>query len=361
MQNMYTQERYKRQTVLSQIGLNGQKKLAESSVLCVGAGGLGSALLPYLVASGIGKITILDFDKVDITNLQRQVIFNENDVLKPKAKTACLKLKQLNKHVDLNYIESALTAENAEKLVKEHDIIVDASDNFATKYLINDAGFKFGKKVVFGSILGFDGQLSVFDSANGTPCYRCLYKQEPKAVVLNCAQAGVMGALVGIIGSMQAMEVVKLAVAHKDFKPLFGKLLVFNGLNMESNIFKFAKQPNCPTCSKPQSEIVLQSKGLTACLNIKEISIADFKQNIKNYKVLDVREQSECEGGVIKNAYLNPLSLLLQGKLPNLNKEDNIVVYCQSGLRSKQACEILINNNFKNVVSLKGGYNSYIS
>ncbi len=354
-------ERYARQTILQEIGIQGQNDIENTKVLCIGAGGLASSLLQYLVSAGIGTITILDHDIIELSNLQRQTLYSEDDIGKHKAQTAVEKLKKLNQTVNLSYVNEALTTKNVKELFTKHDIIVDTSDNFATKYLINDACVKYNKPFVYGSILGFDGQLSVFDPRKQkNPCYRCLYKQEPKTKVLNCAQAGVLGAVVGALGSLQAVEVIKLALKQTSLKPLVGKLFVLSAGNMQASTLGFAKKQDCPVCSKNKDDIILQDVKLGSCVKIAEIDKAKFLSLPKNYILLDVREQKEHSAGCIENSLLFSLSALKDGKLPKIEKDKKIVVYCQSGMRSKQACEILLENGFVNVCSLQGGFNAFL-
>ncbi len=353
-------ERYTRQAVLKEIGTKGQSDIEKTRVLCVGAGGLASSLLQYLVAAGIGKITIIDHDVVELSNLQRQTLYKEEDIGKQKAETAVKRLKKLNSQVDLSYINQSLSTKNIKELFAKYDIIVDTSDNFATKYLINDACVKYQKPFVYSSILGFDGQLSVFDPRNqSSPCYRCIYRQEPKAKVLNCAEAGVLGAVVGALGSLQAVEVVKLALKQTSLKPLVGKLFVLSASNMQASTLGFTKKEDCPVCSKNKDDIILQDVSVTSCVRVKEVDKENLLSLPKNYILLDVREQKEHEAQCIENSLLCSLSSLKDSKLPEVNKNTKIVVYCQSGVRSKEACAILLENGFTDVCSLKGGLNAF--
>ncbi|HVY12505.1 MAG TPA: HesA/MoeB/ThiF family protein, partial [Alphaproteobacteria bacterium] len=219
--------RYSRQVILPELGEEGQKNLLASRILCIGAGGLGCAALPYLAAGGIGKIGICDDDRVELSNLQRQVLFTTADAGKPKAALAAEKLRALNPDIQVQVHEERLSPENALRLFAEYDIILDGSDNFATKFLINDACVKLGKPWVYAAVLGFEGQVGVFQKNHG-PCYRCLYNRPPQNPVANCAEAGVLGAFVGMVGALQAVEVIKLAAKRPDLPPLYGRLLSFD-------------------------------------------------------------------------------------------------------------------------------------
>ncbi len=242
-------KRYNRHMVLEEVGEVGQKKLKASSVLIIGAGGLGSPLGMYLAAAGIGKIGIVDFDKVSYSNLQRQILFSEGDVNQSKAEIAKERLLEINPALEVVSYNVKLSAENAIEILKEYDVIADGSDNFSTKYLVNDACVLLGKPLVYGSVLKFEGQVSVFDSKTG-PCYRCLYP-EPPADVPSCEEAGVLGVLPGIIGSIQANEVIKLILNKGD--SLTGRLLMLDSLQMKFKEFKFDKNPDCPVCGKNPS------------------------------------------------------------------------------------------------------------
>ena len=218
------ENRYHRQTILPEIGEEGQRKMSVASVLCIGAGGLGCSALLYLAAAGIGHIGIVDFDAVDESNLQRQILYKQDQIGQNKAQAAKDNLLALNDTIKITAFPERLNAGNIEKLLTGFDMIFDGSDNFATKFLVNDAGVKFGKPVIYASILGFDGQVSVFDTKCGSSCYRCLFPKPPTHNIPNCAEAGVIGALAGIVGTTQAMEAIKMIVDHKSLKPLIGKL-----------------------------------------------------------------------------------------------------------------------------------------
>ena len=349
--------RYKRQIILPEIGENGQKKLSNASVLCVGAGGLGCPALLYLTAAGIGKIGIIDFDIVDESNLQRQVLFTTDQIGQNKAKAAKDHLIALNPNTDIFSYVQELTEKNAEKLFSEYDIIIDGSDNFATKFLINDAAIKTGKPFIYGSILGFDGQVSVFGMPD-SPCYRCLFPEPPKGHIPNCAEAGVIGAVAGIVGTTQAMEALKVIISHKSFKPFTGKLWSIDMYSMESKILSIPKNPNCLTCSKPAEEITLNYVS-SVCDIIPEITPQQVQKNKKTL-IIDVREVNEWKAGHIDGAKHIPLSDLMQGHRPNLPIKNDIILYCRSGQRSQQAARILKSQGYLNLYNMTGGYDEWL-
>ncbi|MEW6470570.1 MAG: HesA/MoeB/ThiF family protein, partial [Bacteroidota bacterium] len=254
--------RYARQTVLPEVGQEGQEKLKTTSVLCVGAGGLGSPALLYLAAAGIGRIGLVDDDITDISNLQRQVLFREENQGAPKVKAAAVALASLNSECSIEPHHERLTAINAERLVTGYDIIIDGTDNFGSKFLINDACVKYGKPLVYGSILGFEAQVSLFWAVHG-PCYRCLYSKPPSNHIPNCAEAGVIGAIAGIAGTVQALEAIKIALGltwckEKNLEPLLGKLWMLDARSMETKTLKLHKRNQCPVCTCDPDDIVLE-------------------------------------------------------------------------------------------------------
>jgi adenylyltransferase/sulfurtransferase len=340
-------KRYARHIILPEIGLEGQQKLNQAKVLVIGAGGLGCPVLQYLTAAGIGTIGIVDFDKVDESNLQRQILYNTEDVGKYKAEVAKKKLARQNPHIKLTAITSQLTANNALDIISQYDIIVDGSDNFATRYLVNDASVILNKILVFGSIYQFDGQVSVFNYKNG-PTYRCLYPEPPiDGEIANCAEVGVIGVLPGIVGTLQANEAIKIITEIGEI--LSGKLLTFDALTMQFNTFDIDLNPE----NKKINKLIDYD---TFCGTTKEISADELKEKIKlkqDFQLIDVREESEYQlkniGGV-----LIPLNIL-QNNLHKIDKEKKIVVHCASGMRSKKAIAILKENGFTKVYNLKNG------
>ncbi|MFN3826778.1 MAG: molybdopterin-synthase adenylyltransferase MoeB [Micavibrio sp.] len=351
--------RYSRQIILPEIGEDGQKRLAAAKVLVVGAGGLGCPVLQYLAAVGVGLIGIIDHDCVDISNLQRQILFSTDDAGRPKALAAQSHLKALNPDIIINPYNEELSDKNAPELFAAHDVIIDCTDNFSAKFLINDVAVKLGKPAVYGAIQGFDGQVTVFDAKHG-PCYRCLQPQAPRAAIMNCADAGVIGALAGMIGTMQAMEAIKLIVAHKSFRPLYGVLCTIDSKTMECRHLTLQKNGACTVCSRPVSEIVPQyASPVCFAAIVHEIDTHDLS-TMTNYLMVDVREQDEWDQGHIPGAYHLPLSALSENpEIFSPHRKSTCVLYCQRGLRSRKAAEILLQAGFSDIYSLKGGYNSW--
>ncbi len=350
--------RYNRQTVLPEIGAEGQENLTRANVLVIGAGGLGCPVLQYLAAAGIGTIGIVDNDDVDVTNLQRQTLFTTAQQGQKKVDAAKNYLEALNPDIEIRAIPERLTADNALNLMKDYDIIADGTDNFSAKFLINDAAVKLGKPVVYGSILGFEGQSSVFwASQKDAPCYRCLHPKMPSGYVPNCAEAGTIGALAGIIGSVQAMEVIKLAAPHETLKPLTGKLWVIDAHTMETNSYSISKNPECPVCSKKPEEIKLEDENISSCAAIPSIGIAESK-NKQDAIFIDVREQNEWDEDHIEGALLCPLSVLTEGtEIPiEIPSDKTCIIYCRSGKRSLKAIEILTERGHSGLINLSGGF-----
>ncbi len=355
---MDNQKRYKRQIILPEIGKDGQGEISNARVLVVGAGGLGCPALLYLSAAGIGHIGIIDFDEVDETNLQRQVLFKTHHIGQNKAEIAAKELSSLNPDIKIEAFAKELSSENIEILFNRFDIIIDGSDNFATKYLINDAAVKTNTPFIYGSILGFDGQVSVFNAnEDNAPCYRCLFPKAPEKHIANCAQAGVIGAVAGIIGATQAMEAIKLIVDHQSFKPLIGKLWIIDMHSMENRILSIKKDPKCPVCNKDKDHIMLNNKSNE---NISEISTVELIKDIDKYTLLDVREQNEWDLGHIDGAYHLPLSSINKGETPNIGKDKDIAIYCLAGIRSKQAAILLKEKGFTKLTNISGGYEKWV-
>lgn len=345
------QSRYSRQSILPEIGAEGQKKLHRAKVLCIGAGGLGCPALLYLAGAGIGTLGIVDHDRVDISNLQRQILFTVADQRRAKAIVAQERLLALNPEITVQAFDCALTDANAELLFSGYDIIIDATDNFATRFLINDIAVKLKKPVVFSAIQGFDGQVSVFDSSKG-PCYRCLHPNPPTANIRNCAETGIIGALAGIMGSIQAMETIKLIIDHDSFKSLAGRLWMIDGRSMETRIMDIPKNKNCPICSATPAKMIVSG--------VAEITVEDAV-SMKNIVFFDVREEPEWNHGAIPQASFLPLSLLKDN--PDLftppGENHAALLYCQRGMRSRNAVEILQAAGFSNLYSLRGGYEAW--
>ncbi|WP_310379195.1 HesA/MoeB/ThiF family protein [Flavobacterium sp.] len=334
--------RYNRQIILPEIGTIGQEKLLQAKVLIIGVGGLGSAVLPYLVAAGVGEIGIIDDDTIDISNLQRQVIYKANSVGKIKVLEAKEMALALNPSIKINAFTDKLDSKNAIEWFEKYDIMVDATDNLYTKYLINDACCITQKPFVYGSIYKFEGQISVFNYKNG-PTYRCIFPEE-KRETQSCNEVGVIGVAVGIIGMFQANEVLKIILGIGDI--LTGKLLVYNMLNNEQQKFEFAK-----TNATHVDELFYKNKYATTEILA---SVALEKINTENVIFLDVRNFDEFPKIAFENCLQIPLDKL-ENELYQLDSNTEIYVFCQSGIRSKRAVEILRNNDFKNVKSIIGG------
>ena len=339
--------RYNRQIILPEVGTNGQEKLQNAKVLIIGIGGLGSAVLPYLAAAGIGEIGIIDDDIIDVSNLQRQVIYKTNSVGNSKVFEAAAMALSLNPSIRINAIAEKLDSKNAISLFEQYDIMVDATDNLNTKYLINDACCLTNKPFVYGSIYKFEGQVSVFNYENG-PTYRCLFPEE-KTVVKNCNEAGVLGVSVGIIGMFQANEVLKMVLGIGEL--LLGKLLVYNMLNNDQQKFEFYK-----TNEIIIDKLFFKNKYTSIEKQSIEISVNLALEQINNPEVifLDVRNFNEIPKNTIKNSIQIPLNSL-ENELHKLDINKELYVFCLSGIRSKMAVEILKKNNFKKVKSIIGG------
>lgn len=363
--------RYSRHLIMPEVGIKGQEKLSSSSVLCIGAGGLGSPLALYLAAAGVGRLGIVDFDVVDFSNLQRQIIHGESKIGKLKVESAKERIKEINSDVEVETYNVRLTSENALDILKNYDVIVDGTDNFATRYLVNDACVLLGKPNVYGSIFRFEGQVSVFDAKRG-PCYRCLYPEPPPpGMVPSCAEGGVLGILPGIIGTLQAAEAIKLILGKGN--PLIGKLLFIDEMEMKIKELKLRKDPNCPICGENPTikelidyeEFCGLGRGeeqVASDGSDLEITVDEFYEILKNKRnnvvILDVREPGEYEICHIEGSKLIPLGEL-QSRVNELDTADEIIVHCHHGVRSLRAANFLRSIGFKKVKSLKGGIDAW--
>jgi adenylyltransferase/sulfurtransferase len=356
--------RYSRHLIMPEVGMEGQLKLKRARVLLVGTGGLGAPLGLYLAAAGVGTLGIVDFDKVDFTNLQRQVAFGTSDVGRPKIEAAAERLGNLNPEIQIKSYETQLTSENALEIFRDYDIIVDGTDNFPTRYLVNDACVLLGKPNVYGSIFRFEGQASIFGYPDG-PCYRCLYPEPPPpGLVPSCAEGGVLGVLPGIIGSIQAMETLKLIL--KTGEPLVGRLLLFDALGMKFRELKLRKNPDCPVCGTNPSITKLidyaefcgirGEEAPAPQTSAPEVTPRELKARLDrgdDLYILDVREPHEyqiCNIG----GHLIPLGDLSR-RVNELDSAREIVAHCRSGKRSAEAAEFLRKAGFKKIWNLKGG------
>ncbi len=356
--------RYSRHLIMPEVGMEGQLKLKQARVLCVGAGGLGAPLVMYLAAAGVGTLGLVDFDAVDFTNLQRQIIHGTSDVGRSKLESARDAIREINPNVDVVPYETRLTSENALEIFKDFDIVADGTDNFPTRYLVNDACVLLGKPNVYGSIFRFEGQASVFYAQEG-PCYRCLYPEPPPpGLVPSCAEGGVLGVLPGIVGCLQALETVKLIIGKG--KPLIGRLLLFDALGMRFRELKLRKNPDCPICGKNPTitELIdyeefcgIRGEEQEIDLRVPEISAEELKTLMDEDRspvLIDVREPHEFEICQIRSAKLIPLGDL-PARMHELDTADEIVVHCRSGMRSAQAVDFLMKSGFRKIHNLRGG------
>ncbi len=362
--------RYSRHLILPEVGLEGQQKLKAAKVLCVGTGGLGSPLALYLAAAGIGTLGLVDFDVVDSSNLQRQIIHSTKDVGRPKIDSATEKLQALNPFLNVVKHEAMLTSQNALEIISQYDIVADGTDNFPTRYLVNDACVLTGKPNAYGSIFRFEGQASVFATEQG-PCYRCLYPEPPPpGLVPSCAEGGVLGILPGLVGVIQATEVIKLILGKGE--PLIGRLLLVNALDMRFRELKLRKNPDCPVCGTHPTVtklidyqqfcgIMPEPKIPTAVVNgIPQMSVQEFKRRRDagdDVFLLDVREPFEYQIAQI-GGHLIPLNDL-PDRVDELDPAKEIVVQCKSGGRSQRAAEFLAKNGFAKLHNLAGGITAW--
>ncbi len=350
-------DRYIRQMQLPEIGRTGQEKLRRASLLCVGAGGLGSPALLYLAAAGVGRIGIIDFDRVDESNLQRQVIFSTQALGRPKAQEAASRLRALNPSIIIECYDEELNVESATRLFPGYDLILDGTDNFETKFLINDAAVKFGKPWIYGAIQGFDGQVSVFNHQGG-PCYRCLQPDRPQGHIQNCAEAGVIGAVAGIIGVTQALQALQIITGHQNFEPLAGRIWLVDTRTMQTRMLTLPKNPHCSVCAGDKTQIALRY-NTPLCGFVPELSLAQLREKI-GCTLIDVREETEWQAGHIEGAVLWPLSRIVAGQMPAFPKDTEIVLHCQKGARSLQAARIMRDQGFVRTSSLSGGYDAWL-
>jgi sulfur-carrier protein adenylyltransferase/sulfurtransferase len=355
--------RYSRHLIMPEVAMEGQQKLKAARVLCVGTGGLGSPLALYLAAAGVGTLGIVDFDVVDYTNLQRQVIHHTKDVGRRKLDSASEKIAALNPFVDIKRFDTMLTSANAVEIFKDFDIIADGTDNFATRYLVNDACILSGKPNVYASIFRFEGQASVFGVEDG-PCYRCLYPEPPPpGLVPSCAEGGVLGVLPGLLGIIQATEVIKLILGSGD--PLVGRLLLVDALGMKFSELKIRKDPDCPVCGANPTvkELIdyeqfcgVRGEEQSVAAGASEITPIELKKRLDSGEdifILDVREPHEYEICNLQG-HLIPLGELPK-RVQELDPNREIVAHCKGGVRSAKAVAFLQEAGFKNVVNLSGG------
>ncbi len=365
-------KRYSRHLIMPEMGVDGQRRLKAGSVLCVGAGGLGSPAAMYLAAAGVGRIGIVDFDVVDFSNLQRQIIHGTSSIGKTKLESAKARLVDINPHIQIDTYETALSSENALELFAPYDVILDGTDNFPTRYLTNDACVLLGKPNAYGSIFRFEGQASVFAAKDG-PCYRCLYPEPPPpGLVPSCAEGGVLGVLPGVIGVIQATESIKLLTGIGE--PLVGRFMIYDALRMKFRELKLRKDPDCPVCGthptvtklidyeefcgmRPSVDAEAAEAAGAAAPNATDITAVELKQRLDRgdaLVIVDVREPNEYQINRIPGSVLIPL-----GEIPRryaeLDQDAELVMQCKMGGRSAKAADYLRSVGFKRVLNLKGG------
>ena len=345
-------ERYSRHLLIPDVDSIGQARIINAKVLCIGAGGLGSPTIMYLAAAGVGEIGIVDFDLVDVSNLQRQIIHTQNDLGKNKATSAAEKVQALNPEVRVKTFDLRLDSSNALEIFKNYDLIIDCTDNFATRYLVNDAAALLGKPYIWGSIYRFDGQASVFWAKEG-PCYRCIYPSAPPAgSVPSCAEGGVLGVLCGAIGSIQSNEAIKLITGIG--QSLLGSLLAYDALTSTYQKIEIKKSANCPICNGTQIDLLADYEafcGLSDAITVDQLVNLD-----KRYLLIDVREPEEHAALSIPDSILIPKGRFEDGSaFSTLPKDREIILYCRSGVRSGNCLELMKSAGFTNVKHLKGG------
>ena len=355
-------QRYSRHLSLPDVGIQGQEKLKSSSALLIGAGGLGAPLALYLAAAGVGKLGLVDFDTVDISNLQRQVLYGVEDIGRPKLEAARERLQGINPHIQIDIHEMALSSDNALGLIEQYDVVADGTDNFATRYLVNDACVFTGRPNVYGSIFRFEGQVSIFGAPEG-PCYRCIYPEPPPpGMVPSCAEGGVLGVLPGMVGTLQANEVIKLLLGIGE--PLVGRLMLVDALSLRFREWKVPRDPDCPVCGENPTQTDLidyeefcgisrkNGKGGVSEITVQELQAMGGRRPF----LLDVRKPYEAEIASIGADLLIPLDELPR-RLDELepNREKELIVHCRSGGRSYDAVQMLTEAGFTKAINLKGG------
>jgi molybdopterin/thiamine biosynthesis adenylyltransferase/rhodanese-related sulfurtransferase len=364
--------RYSRHLIIPDVGMTGQKRLKNAKVLCVGAGGLGSPALLYLAAAGVGTLGVIDFDTVDESNLQRQIIHGQSDIGRPKAESARDSIKEINPYVTVVLHEMQLDSDNALQIFAQYDLIVDGTDNFATRYLVNDACVLLGKPYVWGSIYRFDGQASVFWAEHG-PCYRCLYPEPPPpGMVPSCAEGGVLGVLCASIGSIQVNEAIKLIVGIGD--PLAGRLMIYDALEMSYRSVRVRKDPECPVCGKNPTITGLidydafcgtvseDAQQAAAGSTITATELKGMLDRGDDIFLVDVREPNEYEIVSIPGAVLIPKDQFLSGAaLEHLPQDKRVVLHCKSGVRSAECLAVVKNAGFADAAHVGGGVLAWIS
>ena len=357
-------KRYERQSLLPEIGNEGQLHLEKSRVLMVGAGGLASPALLYLASAGIGHIGIVDGDRVSESNLQRQVLFHTSQVGKLKTECAKENLLRLNPNIHIELYSEFLSAENAIKIFSEYDLILDGTDNFETKYLINDAAYKTGKPVIFASVTAMDGQIALFHPTHSGPCYRCLYPSQKNSRIQNCNEAGVMGSVVGIMGSMQVTEAIKLLLSFKRESLLVSLenfMITLDARDMTFFKRTILKNKDCGLCSRSSHDVQLERPSFLCEMNFAEVTHETLQKDPCKYRLIDVREPHEWRLNHIESSENFPLSQIQSTETIDatlLKSKDPILLYCKTGNRAKTAASLLFQRGLKNLSLLKGGIES---
>jgi molybdopterin/thiamine biosynthesis adenylyltransferase/rhodanese-related sulfurtransferase len=362
--------RYGRHLIMPEVTMEGQQKLKAARVIVIGTGGLGAPILAYLAAAGVGKIGVVDFDTVDVSNLHRQIIHKSNNVGKLKTQSAVEMMKEINPLIEIETYDTSLRSDNALEMLRDYDIVIDGTDNFPTRYLVNDACALLDKPNVYGSIFRFEGQATVFWASRG-PCYRCLFPEPPEAgTVPSCAEGGVLGVLPGVVGTIQATEAVKLIIGQGD--PLIGRLLLFDALKMKFKELKLRKDPKCPLCGPAPTVTELidyqffcgEAPAQKKATFIEEIDVEDVKAAIDAGRVpaeidlLDIREPFEAKIAQIPHARLIPLSEF-SAKMHELDSAREIWLYCKDGARSGKAWNLLHDAGFRKIKNVAGGIDSW--
>jgi molybdopterin/thiamine biosynthesis adenylyltransferase/rhodanese-related sulfurtransferase len=362
--------RYGRHLIMPEVTMEGQQKLKAARVIVIGTGGLGAPILAYLAAAGVGKIGVVDFDTVDVSNLHRQIIHKSNNVGKLKTQSAVEMMREINPLIEIETYDTSLRSDNALEMLRDYDIVIDGTDNFPTRYLVNDACALLDKPNVYGSIFRFEGQATVFWASRG-PCYRCLFPEPPEAgTVPSCAEGGVLGVLPGVVGTIQATEAVKLIIGQGD--PLIGRLLLFDALKMKFKELKLRKDPKCPLCGPAPTVTELidyqffcgETPAQKKATFVEEIDVEDVKAAIDADRVpaeidlLDIREPFEAKIAQIPHSRLIPLSEF-SAKMHELDSAREIWLYCKDGARSGKAWNLLHDAGFRKIKNVAGGIDSW--
>jgi len=363
--------RYSRHLLIPEVGLEGQRKLKAASVLVIGTGGLGSPVAMYLAAAGVGRIGLVDYDVVDFSNLQRQVIHGTSALGTQKVESARQRVLDINPDITVDVYNEPFTSENAMRIAEDYDILVDGTDNFPTRYLVNDVSVLLGKANVYGSIFRFEGQVSVFDARRG-PCYRCLFPEPPPpGLVPSCAEGGVLGVLPGTVGTLQATEALKLLLGIGE--PLIGRLMLYNALDMSFEYVKLRKNPQCKVCgSEPEVTELIDYEAFCGVPGHDheegevgggwDITASELAERLhkdgKHIRLIDVREPHELQISRLEGASLIPLGQFA-ARMSELDSADEIVLFCKSGTRSARALELLASAGFRKMKNLKGGINAW--